>query len=69
MGDEPAEDHRAHRVQLVLEPRRHAEVPAAAAHGPEEIGMLVRARAHDLTGGGDELHGAEAVHRHAVLAH
>ena len=49
--------------------RRHAEVSAAAANGPEQVGLLVLARAQDLAFGGDELDRDEIVEREAILAH
>ena len=54
-------------MQGELERRRDAEVAAAAAHGPEEILILERARAGDLAVGQHEIDGLQVVERHAVL--
>ena len=56
-------------MHLVLEPRRDAEVAAAAADGPEQVGMLLVARPHDVAGSGHDLRRTQAVDRHPVLAH
>ena len=56
------------RVRQVLERGHHAEVAASSAQGPEEVGVLVRARAQVAPVGGDELARDEVVDRHAVCA-
>ena len=56
------------RVRRVLERGHHAEVAASAPQGPEQVGVLVRARAQVAPVGGDELAGDEVVDRHAVCA-
>jgi hypothetical protein len=56
------------RVQPELHRRHDAEVPAAAAQGPEELGVVVGRRAHELAGRRDELDRGDAVGRQAVLA-
>ena len=48
MRDDAAGDQRADRVEVVLERRGNAEVAAAAANGPEEVGVLVGAGAKNL---------------------
>ena len=52
-----------------LELRDDPEVAAAAAHAPEEVGVLVRARLHELALGRDEVDRDELVDREPVLAH
>jgi hypothetical protein len=69
MQHDPGEDVRPERVKLELELRHHAEVAAAAAQGPEQVGILVVARTHEFAFGGDELDRADAVTREPVLAH
>jgi hypothetical protein len=68
MGDHAAAD-RGHRVGLVLEGRRDAEVAAAAAQGPEQVLVVLGAGHHDLAVGGDDLDGQQVVDGEAVLAH
>src|SRR6266550_2626702 len=55
-------------MSLELELGDGAEVPAAAVKGPEEIGMVSRARPDDLAAGGDDLERAKVVAGQAVLA-
>ena len=55
-------------VQAELERRHDAEVAAAAAQRPEQVGVLVGARAHTAAVGEDDLGGDEVVDRHAVAA-
>jgi hypothetical protein len=64
-----AEDERPDGVQRVLERGRDAEVPAAAAQAPEELGLAVGGRAHPLAAGGDEVDGAQVVDGKAMAAH
>ena len=54
------------RVQLVLEGGDDAEVAAAAADGPEEIGMLGRAGVNRVAVREDEIGAEQVVDRHAV---
>ena len=68
--DERAGEHeRADAVRAELEPRHDREVPAAAAQRPEQVGMLVGARAHLLAVGEDDVGRAQRVDREAVPAH
>ena len=55
-------------MQAELELGDDAEVPAAAAEAPEEIRVLVGARAHELAVGGDDVGREQVVDREAVLA-
>ena len=52
---------RSNRMQPVLEPGHHAEVPAPAAHRPEEVGVFVGIYRSDLTIGRDQLHAEQIV--------
>ncbi len=65
---QPGEHLALDRVQAELERGDHAEVAAAAAQRPEQLGMLVRGRAHLLALGGHELDGEQVVAGQAVLA-
>ena len=67
--DRPGEHDRPDRVQAELERRDDAEVTAAAAHSPEQIGVLVLARGDQLAIRRDEVDGEQVVDRRAVLAH
>ena len=60
--------HRADRVRLELERGDDAEVAAGAAHGPEEVLVLGRARPAQLAVGGDDVDREQVVDREAVLA-
>jgi hypothetical protein len=51
------------------EPGHDAEVRSGAAHAPEELGLRVRARPHDVALGRHELDLEQVVDRQAVLAH
>ena len=62
-----AEDH-ADRVEAELEAGDDAEVAAAAADRPEQVGVLGLAGDHDAAVGGDDLDRHERVDRQAVLA-
>ena len=64
----PASHLRADRVQLELEAGDHAEVAAAAADRPEQVGVLVGAGAHRLAVGGHDVGGEQVVDGHAELA-
>ena len=56
-------------MRLELEARHDAEVAAAAAQGPEEVGMLRRARPHLLSVGEHDVDRAQRVDREAVPPH
>jgi hypothetical protein len=56
-------------VEPVLERGDDAEVAAAAADGPEEVGVLLLARGEDLALRGHDVRGHEVVDGGAVLAH
>ena len=60
---------RGDRVQLELERDGDAEIAAAAAEPPEEVGALVVARGDEPAVRRDDVHGAEIVDREAVLPH
>jgi cytochrome c1 len=61
-----AEDH-VDLVQTETEPRRHAEVAAAAADGPEQLGMRLGVHKQYIAVGGDELGRKQIVDRKPVL--
>jgi hypothetical protein len=65
----PRRDERADGMELELERRHDAEVRAGAAHAPEELRLLLRARADDVAVCCDELDLEQVVDRQAVLAH
>ena len=67
--DRPGEHDRPDRVQAVFERRDDAEVTAAAAHSPEQIGVLVLAGGDQLAIRRDEVDGEQVVDRRPVLAH
>ena len=50
-----------------LERRHDAEVPAAATETPVQVGMLIRARGHDVAVGRDHLCGEQVVATQPVL--
>jgi hypothetical protein len=54
-------------VELVFEARGDPEVSAAAAKGPEEVGLFLLANPQDLAAGGDELDGPQIIERQAML--
>ena len=64
MDHEAADDHRPDRVQPVLERGDDAEVAAAAADGPEEIGVLGGARVDELAVGEHDVGAQQVVDRH-----
>ena len=68
MGDQPAHD-RLERVQPVRERRRDAEVPAAAAQRPEEIGVRRRVDLEHVALRRDELDREQVVGGEPVLGH
>jgi hypothetical protein len=59
---------RAHRMKLILEGRDNAEVPATAAHTPEEVSVLGGARGPQLAISRDDVDGDEVIGSEAVLA-
>ena len=67
--DRAGQQHRADRVQPELERGRDAEVPAAAAQAPQQLGILVLAGVHELSVGGDDVGGEQVVAGQADLAH
>ena len=56
------------RLQAVLEARGHAEVAAASANRPEQIGLGSAVDAAQLAVGGHDLSGKHAVDRESMLA-
>ncbi len=67
--DRAAEHERADRVQVVLEGGGDAEVAAASAQAPEQLGLAVRVDAQPFAVRGDEVDGAQVVDREPVPAH
>ena len=72
-GPLEAEEQRArvelpHRHDRELDRGHDAEVPAAAAQRPEQLGLVRRVGAHELAVGGDELDRGHRVGLQAVLA-
>jgi hypothetical protein len=67
-GDRPADDLGADGHELVFEGRDDAEVAAAAAQGPEEVGVLGVGDAQHLGRCGDHFHRHQVVAGPAVLA-
>ena len=63
-----AEDH-PDRIEAELEAGHDAEVAAAAADGPEQVGVLLLARGDEPALGGDDLDRDERIDGQAVLAH
>ena len=57
----------AERLELELEGRGDPEVPAGAAHPPEQIRLLGLAGAHEPAIGGHELDGPQVVDRQAEV--
>ena len=68
VGDQAARDH-LQRMQAVREGGRDAEVAAAAAQRPEEVGVGRLGHVEHLAVGVDELDGQQVVGREAVLRH
>jgi hypothetical protein len=66
--DRSREDDRAQRIEAELELGDDAEVATAAAHPPEQVGVLGRTRLHELAVGGDQVHREEPVYRQPVLS-
>src|SRR5829696_2094816 len=69
VSDKTARDLRAYGMQLIFELRRHAEIAAAAAYGPEQIRFVVLAGPYRVALGGDELERHQIVERKTVLPH
>lgn len=67
--DRAGQHHRAERMEPELELGDDAEVPAAAAHAPEEVRVLVLARLDPAPVGGDQVHREQLVDGEPVLAH
>ncbi len=63
-----AADHGVERMQGEQEPGRDAEVPAAAADRPEQVGFVLGVDAVELAVRRHDLRGQQAVDREAVLA-
>ena len=61
-------DHGVERMEREPEPGRDAEVAAAAADRPEQVGLVLGVHAVELAVGGHDLGGQQAVDREAVLA-
>ncbi len=55
-------------IEAELEARHDAEVAAAAADGPEQVGVLLLARGDDAAVGRDDLDGDQRIDGQAVLA-
>lgn len=55
-------------MQPVLESGGHAEVAAATADGPEQVGLVIGVDVEDPAIGGDDLSGEKVVDVEAVLA-
>ena len=68
MHDGAAVQDRADLVQPVGEAGDHAKISAAAAQRPEQIGVLLLARADDPAVGGDDLGFQQTVARQAACA-
>ncbi|MDM0085129.1 hypothetical protein QTI17_31540 [Variovorax sp. J31P179] len=67
MHDESGQHHRADGMQLELERGHHAEVAAATADSPEQIGVLLLAGAQELAFGGDHVGRDQAVDAQAEV--
>src|SRR5262245_5696405 len=68
MEDRPGEDCRSNWMQVVLERGHDAEVPAAATHTPEQVGVHALARGDRLAVGRDEIDGNHVIDGGAVPA-
>ena len=66
---DPAVDHRADGLELELQRGDDAEVAAATAQPPEELGVAVGAGAHEAAVGGHDVGAHEVVAGQALLAH
>ena len=67
-GEHPAGD-RVHRVQPIVEARHDAEVAAAAADRPEQVGLVRLVDVEDAAVGSHDFGSEQMVDRQAVLAH
>src|SRR5262245_46240505 len=56
-------------IHLKFEGGSYTEMAAAAADGPEQIGLFFFARAHYLALSGDKFDGPEVVEGEAIFAH
>jgi hypothetical protein len=63
-----ATEHRRDRVRLEAEGGHDPEIAAAAAEGPEEVGMLFGARRQQGAVGGNDFERNDVVATQAVLA-
>src|SRR5262245_31495859 len=61
MGDQPRPRLGADRMPFGLERCRHAEIAAAAAYGPEEVGVLRRASVEKFAIGSNHIGGVQIV--------
>ena len=68
LPEDRARVDRADRMRLEQEARHHAEVAAAPAQRPEEIGMLALAGRDETAVGQDDVRFEQVVDRQAVLA-
>ena len=68
MDDDAADDHRADRMELVLERGDDAEVAAAAAQSPDQIRVVAIGRVHQRAVGQDDVGAEQIVRGHAVAA-
>ena len=66
--EDHAAQHRAHRVQAVLERGHHPEVVPGTADGPEQVLVLGRAGGAQDPVGGHDVYGEQVVDGKAVLA-
>ena len=66
--DHDTGQHRADRMELVLEGGDDAKVPAATPHAPEEVGVLRGAGREELAVGRDEIDREQVIGGQAVLA-
>jgi hypothetical protein len=69
MRDKATSYGRPDRMQPKLERCCHSEIAAAAANGPEEVGLFFQARLRYFAVGGDELDGQQVVECQTVFAH
>ena len=68
VDERPVRDRPCERMQAEVEGRHDAEVGAGPAEAPEEVLVLLVARADPPTVGGDEVDAEEVVDREPVLA-
>ena len=67
--DRPGIDDRPESMELELELRDDAEIAAAAAQPPEQLGVLGLARMDEPAVGGDDIRGGEVVAGEAEFPH